>query len=138
MEHVIRIKVRGYHLDIFGHVNNARYLEFIEEARWALMDEFEAFAELARQGYALAVANINIDYRLPATFGQTLEVRTYLSHIGTRSARLLQRVSRGKHVVADAEVTFVVLNKELRAAPLDDNVRAALMQLDAPPGVIAG
>ena len=26
-----QIKVRGYHLDLFQHVNNARYLEFIEE-----------------------------------------------------------------------------------------------------------
>lgn len=35
-----RIKVRGYHLDLFQHVNNARYLEFMEEGRWAFFDEF--------------------------------------------------------------------------------------------------
>ena len=29
-----QIKVRGYHLDVYQHVNNARYLEFLEEARW--------------------------------------------------------------------------------------------------------
>ncbi len=29
------IRIRGYHLDGYGHVNNARYLEFLEEARWA-------------------------------------------------------------------------------------------------------
>lgn len=28
-----QIKVRGYHLDVYQHVNNARYLEFLEEAR---------------------------------------------------------------------------------------------------------
>ena len=32
------IRVRGYHLDLYGHVNNARYLEFLEEARWDLFD----------------------------------------------------------------------------------------------------
>ena len=26
-----QIKVRGYHLDVYQHVNNARYLEFLEE-----------------------------------------------------------------------------------------------------------
>ncbi len=26
------IKVRGFHIDVFQHVNNARYLEFLEEA----------------------------------------------------------------------------------------------------------
>ena len=28
-----KIKVRGFHLDVYQHVNNARYLEFLEEAR---------------------------------------------------------------------------------------------------------
>ncbi len=28
MKSFIEIKVRNYHLDQFGHVNNARYLEF--------------------------------------------------------------------------------------------------------------
>jgi thioesterase-3 len=37
--------VRGYHLDLFGHVNNARYLEFLEEARW---DWFEQRTDLPR------------------------------------------------------------------------------------------
>lgn len=37
--HQIDIKVRGYHLDLYGHVNNARYLEFLEEARWAYFDD---------------------------------------------------------------------------------------------------
>lgn len=27
-----QIHVRGYHLDGYGHVNNARYLEFLEES----------------------------------------------------------------------------------------------------------
>ncbi len=29
----VDIKVRGYHLDIYSHVNNGRYLEFLEEGR---------------------------------------------------------------------------------------------------------
>ncbi|WP_193386247.1 acyl-CoA thioesterase, partial [Yersinia pestis] len=32
------IKVRGFHIDVFQHVNNARYLEFLEEARWEWLD----------------------------------------------------------------------------------------------------
>lgn len=38
MAHVTKIKVRGYPLDIYGHVNNARYLECLEEGRWGVMD----------------------------------------------------------------------------------------------------
>ena len=28
-----KLKIRGYHLDVYQHVNNARY-RFLEEARW--------------------------------------------------------------------------------------------------------
>ena len=35
----VSMRVRGYHLDGYGHVNNARYLEFMEEGRWAFFDE---------------------------------------------------------------------------------------------------
>ncbi|SPY74369.1 Long-chain acyl-CoA thioesterase FadM [Providencia alcalifaciens] len=33
----IQIKVLGYHIDVFQHVNNARYLEFYEADRWDWM-----------------------------------------------------------------------------------------------------
>ena len=46
-----KIKVYGYHLDMYGHVNNARYLEFLETARWQLIEanmklqDLESFCE---------------------------------------------------------------------------------------------
>ena len=52
MVHRIEIKIRGYHLDLFGHVNNARYLEFLEEARWAMFDDQTDLQALAQKGYA--------------------------------------------------------------------------------------
>jgi len=33
---ITEIKVRGYHMDFYGHINNARYLELLEEGRWSL------------------------------------------------------------------------------------------------------
>ena len=32
------IKVREYHLDQHGHVNNVRYMEFLEETRYDMLD----------------------------------------------------------------------------------------------------
>ena len=34
MPHEMTIRVRGYHCDFYGHVNNAHFLELMEEARW--------------------------------------------------------------------------------------------------------
>jgi thioesterase-3 len=121
MTDTINIKIRGYHLDVFGHVNNARYLEFLEEARWALFDDKLGLEEMARDGFAFTVVNINISYRRPAFLHDTLCVETRLAKTGARSATLRQVVKNRKdaQTVAEADVTFVMLDvKKQKAAPL--------------------
>ena len=61
------IRIRGYHLDGYGHVNNARYLEFLEEARWAYFEQHQLLPLL--QGDMIVVARIDIRYRRPSTAG---------------------------------------------------------------------
>lgn len=33
------LTIKIHHLDTFGHVNNAAYLEILEEARWDILDQ---------------------------------------------------------------------------------------------------
>ena len=68
-----QIKVRGYHLDVYQHVNNARYLEFLEEARWDGLENSESFQWLTAHNIAFVVVNININYRRPAVLGDVLD-----------------------------------------------------------------
>lgn len=112
MIHTIEIKIRGYHLDLFGHVNNARYLEFLEEARWAAFEKTVDLQDLARKGYAFTVVNININYRRPALMNDVVCVETQISQWGRRSAVIRQVVKRQgtDTVVADADVTFVIVD----------------------------
>ncbi len=35
----IQIKIRGYHIDHFGHVNNGKYYGFFEDGRWSYFDD---------------------------------------------------------------------------------------------------
>jgi len=116
MIHTIEIKIRGYHLDLFGHVNNARYLEFLEEARWAAFEKTVDLQDLARKGYAFTVVNININYRQPAVMNDVVCVETQISQWGRRSAVIRQVVKRQgtDTVVADADVTFVIVDTHKR------------------------
>ncbi|GAB6909084.1 Long-chain acyl-CoA thioesterase FadM [Desulfosarcina cetonica] len=128
--HTTEIKVRGYHLDVFGHVNNARYLEFLEEARWAIFDDKLDLENLARDGFAFTVVNININYRSPALLYDVLVVETHLAKIGQRSAVLHQHVKKKNgETVVDADVTFVMLEtKTQKAAVLEGRLRDSLMR----------
>ena len=55
------IQIRGYHLDVYGHVNNARYLEFLEEGRWTMFDGKIDLDEWRKNGRSFYVVNININ-----------------------------------------------------------------------------
>ncbi|KAG8221104.1 Thioesterase/thiol ester dehydrase-isomerase [Butyriboletus roseoflavus] len=71
--------VWGHH-DAFRHVNNAHYLRFIESGRmhWVIKvgnllgGEKRAQAMLAGQGVSLILKSINVNFRRPVTFPDTL------------------------------------------------------------------
>lgn len=129
MEKVTKIKVRGYHLDLYGHVNNARYLEFLEEARWDRYEEQFDYDFFGEKGLAFVVVNININYRLPAALGQVLEIRTAIREFARKKAVLLQEIflEGSETLVADAEVSFVLVNmKTGKAVEIDDELKQAL------------
>jgi thioesterase III len=113
-ESVTEIKVRGYHADLYGHVNNARYLEFLEEGRWNHFESTVDYEEFKSYGWAFVIVNININYRKPAVPGDTLEVRTAYKTHGSRSMTMHQKVVfKGTDTVsADADITFVVLDSK--------------------------
>ncbi len=129
MPHQTAIKVRGYHLDIYQHVNNARYLEFLEEARWAYLEDCGDVEYFTSQRLAWVIVNININYRNAATNGQTLQIATQFSKIGGKSAVIHQvvTVAGTDTVVADADITFVCLDQRSgKAAAIEGELLARL------------
>jgi len=127
------IKVRGFHIDIFSHVNNARYLEFMEEARWVIIDKYIGLKRMQAKGIIFVVVNININYRRPASMGDTLELYLGLTKIGGKSAVFNQeiRLKGTDTVVADAQVTFVFTDKKTgKAVKLDDEIKRLIGNIE--------
>jgi len=124
-----QIKVRGYHLDVYQHVNNARYLEFLEEARWDGLENSESFRWLTAHNIAFVVANININYRRPAVLGDRLTVTSKVQQLNGKSGELSQILTLDPEgqVVADALITFVCIDlKTQKALPLEGELREKL------------
>ncbi|MEL7966604.1 thioesterase family protein [Vreelandella neptunia] len=128
----VNLRVRGYHLDGYGHVNNARYLEFMEEGRWDFFDQHpEMIKELHQAGRAFVVVNLNIDYLAAARQGDDLEVMTGIIDVGERSGLCHHRIVRKDGtVIARADLTFVLLDMRAnKAAAIEGEVREALAAL---------
>lgn len=127
--HETRIKVRGYHLDVYGHVNNARYLEFLEEARWAMLEERTDLERILAEGPAFVVVSITINYRHAASMGDELVIVTRFDRVGVRSAVFHQDVNLAGSdtAIADADITFVLLDRTTgRPVEFDGPVRRML------------
>jgi acyl-CoA thioester hydrolase len=96
-------------LDPFGHVNNAVYLTYLENARIGYMREVLAIESL--EDLLVIVAKVNIDFRTRASLGEALEIGARVSRIGTKSFDLDHEV-RGPdgRLVAAASTTLVTFD----------------------------
>jgi thioesterase-3 len=125
------IKIRGYHTDLYQHVNNARYLEFLEEARWQLFEDQLDLETFMREGFLFFVVNINISYRSPARVGDIVRVRSGLKKIGNRSAVIRQQIVNNDTgtVCVDADVTFVIADTGGRPLKLEADLKEMLLHI---------
>ncbi|HGC8061543.1 TPA: acyl-CoA thioesterase [Yersinia enterocolitica] len=125
------IRVRGFHIDVFQHVNNARYLEFLEEARWEWLDGEPAAQWMAENQIAFIVVNININYRRPAVLGDLLRIDSQLLRLNGKSGVMKQTVTLEPDSipVADVELTFVCIDlRNQKALPIDGELREKLQE----------
>ncbi|MCD4730627.1 MAG: acyl-CoA thioesterase [Bacteroidales bacterium] len=56
------LEARGYELDSYDHVNNAVYLNYLEQARWSLFRETGLLHYFKESGKKIVVIELNIRY----------------------------------------------------------------------------
>jgi YbgC/YbaW family acyl-CoA thioester hydrolase len=126
MEAIIEIIVRSTEIDVNGHVNNAKYLEYLEWGReeWYEQNGLQ-YETLLAMGVQTVTVNININYRKECRQGEKLQIRTLPERVGNTSFVLKQEIrnERGE-VAADAIVTVVTMDSETRKSrPVPDVLR---------------
>jgi acyl-CoA thioester hydrolase len=71
-----QITVRGYELDSYGHVNNAVYLQYFEQARWEVMRELNILDYFIDNGLLLVVTESSVRYMREACLFDELIIET--------------------------------------------------------------
>ena len=87
------MKVRAYQCDSYGHVNNARYLEFFEEARWQLISLSDLDNYLKDNKLGMVVVRILVNYKRPAVPNDIIHIDAKLGEIGNSSFTIHQQIN---------------------------------------------
>jgi acyl-CoA thioester hydrolase len=126
--HVEQVRFRD--LDPMGHVNNAVFLTYIEQARVAFLTEVGAATGL--EDMNMIVARVEIDFKAPVRFGQELEISVRASRFGTKSFELEYVLRVDGEIVAGAKSVQVAYDYGRREpVPLPSEWREKLTAVAA-------
>jgi acyl-CoA thioester hydrolase len=119
--HRTDIQIRFCDSDALGHINNARYLEWLEHARLDFM------RQLGTTVQSLILANLSIDYRKQVDPNDALHIDTWIEKLGNSSISIKHTVFAND--ARAAEVSSVVVYFDYAAAksqPLTAEMREIL------------
>ncbi len=130
MRHLAKTHVRWDDLDGFGHVNNATYLTYMQEARsnftWYSRKEAGLDPILSQ----MVVARAEVDFIEPIYDGGfDLDVAIWVSRIGNSSFELVYEMSSSHGMHARGRSVQVSVNMDTKKSrPLSDEERDFLNQ----------
>ena len=116
--------------DMLGHLNHATMLNFLERARWALLEPQIDVRHWAKQPVFSVVRHVDIDYLAQSLPGEDLVVRSGLLAVRNTSYIVRQEARKVKDevLVARANIVFVTIGEEGRPVRVPDAWRTMLPQ----------
>ncbi len=103
------ITIRYGDMDTLGHVNNAKYLTYLEHARISFFRDLKIWEGSIAEVGAI-IARISIDYKLPLTMDDgTVDIWTRCSRLGNKSFDMEQVILRKDGAAAATAVTVAVV-----------------------------
>jgi acyl-CoA thioester hydrolase len=111
----VPIEVRYIETDQMGHVHHANYIAWFELARTRLCADCGfPYAEVERMGYLLVVTGVELRYRRPAHYGDTVAVSTWVERLASRQMRFAYEVRRGDDLLATGATEHVWVERDSR------------------------
>ena len=100
-------QIRWSDLDILGHVNNARMLTLVEQAR---IDWLNTMRDREAIAAPKLVARVELNYRTPVLYGTELQIQLGIGRVGGSSFTITCRGIQDDAVVFDGLNVLVVLD----------------------------
>ena len=125
-----RIPVRFRDCDPLGHVNNAVFLTYLEDTRFAHWRSAWGFgtSDAVPDVPGVILARVEIDYRAQARFGDVLEIRMRVASLGRSSFIYEYEIvdARGGTIATAKSVMVTFDYAAQKTVPIPDRVRTLL------------
>lgn len=135
MAYVHRLEVRFRDCDPLGHVNNAVYLTYLEQARFSHWRALWGFGtpQVAPGMPGVILARVECDYKRQATYGDTLDVRLTVPELGRTSFKYEYEIvdGQGRTVLTAKTVQVMFDYVSQKPVPIPDDIRALLADSSA-------
>ena len=118
-KHFIDLSARFVDMDSFGHINNANFLTYLEEARIKYLDD------IIRWKYnwskeAIILARAEIDFKIPAQYIDQIKIYTRCTKLGNKSFTLEYKIIKTENgseiLLASAVTVLVMYNYEINSS----------------------
>jgi thioesterase-3 len=108
------LKVRPDDIDMFNHVHNSKYFDYVLAARYEQMDLFYKMPmeDFLRSGFGWVVRTAFVDFKRPMILGDIVKVRTGILTINEKGCRVqfeMETVRTGK-IAADGWFDYVMID----------------------------
>lgn len=128
---VTEIEVRYAETDQMGVVHHANYIVWFELARTHLcaMSGFR-YAEIERLGYLLMVTGVELRYRRPARYGETVRVICWGERLASRGVHFAYEVRREDELLASGRTEHIWIEAASgRPSRMPEQLRAPFERL---------
>lgn len=116
-ETVDAFRVLPFDIDVYRHMNHAKYLNYMEAVRWGLMARSGFLRASFEHGWIGPLASLHVDYYRPLTLGQRFEIQTRFVRFEEKWFYVVQRFWSGGRESARALAKGTVRKGKVNVPP---------------------
>jgi len=112
-------RVHFWDLDLNFHVNNARYLNYCNQARFVFLSKTGLLKNMAKDRVKPVITENNIKYSRPLKFLNKYNISTEILHSNDKyKLSILHKITTAQHEIATIKVTVAFIDSQDKLSPV--------------------
>lgn len=126
-EFSIEKRIYYHDTDCGGVVYYANYLKYLEEARteYLLSKGFD-LQKLSSKGVWFAVAKVEIEYKSPARYQDTIKILTTIEKIKYSAMQFFQKILKNNTIISEARTVLICVRNDFKPIAIPEEIRQSL------------